>query len=133
VNYKKIALVMCLASSFIIGNDNNEERIKKLEETVSSLSEDIKALEENVSHSVVEHNDKIMTCASIIKLSALSVLWFIQEKRSENSFYLFSSYIVTGALFVTLPIDYFVKNYLLKKAQVKKEGKGKNYNIEIIA
>ncbi len=135
---------MLLLPSVMAGGDNNEERIKELEKTIACLSKDIKDLsvdkdiadslddEEDSLHSVIEYNYRMMNFSGIIMGLNFSNLLQDREKRL-STFYLLASSMVIGIFFVALPIDYYVKNYLLKRVRVKKKDKNKKMNVEIIA
>ena len=66
--------------------------------------------------------------------STLAAPWSIREKSWGNIFYSIASYMVIATFFVGLPIDYYVRNYLLNKVPVKKRrSNGKKNDSEMIA
>jgi hypothetical protein len=116
-------------SSVIVGSDNSEERIKELEKTVAGLSKEIKDLSLD---SVIEYNYQITKFSWLLTGTIFSALLTARDRNGVRNLCALISYVAISSI-VTLPVDYYVRNYLLKKVKMKKKDKNKKNNREIMA
>jgi hypothetical protein len=146
VNYKKIALVMCLMPSVMVSNDNYEKRIKELEERNECLTQEIKDLlvNEDTLRSDVEHNYDILSVTWCVIGSAIGA-WTARIKMQQNmeGIYALTSSVLIGVgigVLLGAPAEYLARKYLFKKLlrekeiQVKKKRRSSKKNdSEVIA
>jgi hypothetical protein len=140
VNYKTIALLMCLVPSVILGSDNNEKQTKELEETITHLRKEIQDLviDEDSLRSAVQHNYNILsgTWCVIGNVIGTWVSLIKSDQNMKDIWVLTSSVCIGGLLGVLLgvPAEYVARKYLFKKiTRRKKEAQVKKSDSEIIA
>ncbi len=127
--------------SAVVGSDNNEERIKQLEERNECLTQEIKDLlvNEDALRSDVEHNYDILSVTWCVIGSAIGA-WTAHIKMDQNmeGIYALTSSVGIGIL-LGVPAEYLARKYLFKKllrekeARVKKKRSGKKNDSEVIA